>query len=502
MRIIVHNTLNDFVNESLILEKRSHADANVDLSFGEILEKIKQEDPTLENTFLSFRDSLHVTDINPNNTFNTPTGFYCYPLIKFKEAMECKDTFSFREYFPFQSNLRYFVFFKLDERKGVISKYTPEEKLDEYVYRIKEMFQENENVQHITEMFLNGNYEFLPEYYETNSKLQAFWNYIFEVVKFAYGFKKREDTVNKYKILCNKLGINGFIDYGDSYIHKNEPSQAVFFKVKTIGDVFVYDARRHDPSIKYDGNPNVKANKTATYLINNNIRVLPNNINVESIFDVENINKKNIITKSLNPILGNYYYNIYSSDRNCFIFNWDEGLNIEHILGTPFFTTEKGGVKNIHNINSIVNQHPIAKNFSKYYTLGNGKMIYVTSVYGDKSLYDDTNPEPIIDNITFNKDYMGFIVLSNDKEACVISNLNNFQLFGLDPITNPMGQRKILVVFKDGKWNIVKQDYDKDEVSLVMYNWMPNKILEFDEDSMIIRYADEYGLNGVSTVYL
>jgi hypothetical protein len=50
-------------------------------------------------------------------------------------------------------------------------------------------------------------------------------------------------------IICRRIGVNGFIDYeGKGFIHESEPTQAIFFKVKNLGQIFTYETK--DPKLR------------------------------------------------------------------------------------------------------------------------------------------------------------------------------------------------------------------------------------------------------------
>jgi hypothetical protein len=80
-------------------EKRSHPDTNVDQSFNEFFHNLTSKYDS-KDIFVSFRDTQNVTDINPKNQFNTPTGFYCYPLSSY-DYDESMSEYEFRGLFPY-----------------------------------------------------------------------------------------------------------------------------------------------------------------------------------------------------------------------------------------------------------------------------------------------------------------------------------------------------------------------------------------------------------------
>jgi hypothetical protein len=145
--IISENQFEELIQvETFVNEKRANADTNINETFGQFFTKLINYS-RLENIFLSFRRSIDVTDVNPNNQYNTPTGFYTYPLGAYtteidnaynKDTKEINEQ-SFRNIFPYQRELKYMVFFVLKRKEGVLTKNTPKSELDEYVKRVQKL---------------------------------------------------------------------------------------------------------------------------------------------------------------------------------------------------------------------------------------------------------------------------------------------------------------------------------------------------------------------------
>jgi hypothetical protein len=230
-----------------INEKRSHPKTNVDPTFNEFFNNITSK-YNIDDIFVSFRDSVNVTDINPKNKYNTPTGFYSYPLKSYKDKLT-KDIEEneFRTIFPYQSELDYIYFLVVSDKTGLISSETPTDEINGYVKKIHKLYGNINPVKNLCELFLNDKYK--PTYTEPVHNAHKLWLFIFDIL--PYITKGKKETA--YNNLCNKIGIIGFADYyGDKYIHQAEPKQAVFFKVKNIGKIFYYENReRLDGLRKY-----------------------------------------------------------------------------------------------------------------------------------------------------------------------------------------------------------------------------------------------------------
>ena len=71
--------------------------------------------------------------------------------------------------------------------------------------------------------------------------------------------------------------MNGFVDYeGKEYIHSAEPKQSVFFKVKNLGEVFIYEK----PKISDNTFKNAIQNKEYEF-----IKYLANDIKIIKVFN-------------------------------------------------------------------------------------------------------------------------------------------------------------------------------------------------------------------------
>ena len=109
--------------------------------------------------FVSFRDKITVTSINPNNEFETPTGFYSYPMSFYKEKLKYNiSEYNFRKIFPYKSDLQYINFFILKNKSGILDKNTNNDILKGYVKKIKEMYSGNDVIVNACNTYLSDNY--------------------------------------------------------------------------------------------------------------------------------------------------------------------------------------------------------------------------------------------------------------------------------------------------------------------------------------------------------
>ena len=228
--------------KSVINEARRNSETNVDKSFTSFYNKMIEKAP-IENIFVSFREDTHVTDVNPVNVYNTPTGFYSYPLSTFA-IPENPTEDNFRGLFPFGNDREYINFFILKTHDGILTEGTDKSTLDMYVERIKKLHPNVVEVHKLCDSFIANTYS--SDYINEDPERQVyhmthlFWLFLYDVAKAV----QAGNIQNRINLICREIGVNGFIDYGDKYIHRLEPMQAVFFKIKNLGKTFIYEKPR------------------------------------------------------------------------------------------------------------------------------------------------------------------------------------------------------------------------------------------------------------------
>ena len=267
--------------DEFVFEKRSHADTNVDKSFNEFLNDLLAK-YNIDDIFVSFRETKDVTDINPNNQYDTPSGFYTYPLRSYKDRITNDiSEHKFRKVFPYKSDLDYIYFFIPNNLDNVLDADTPKEKVIEYAEKIKTIFKQIV-VGELCDDFilrLNNNSPTLRGKHNTHKLWYLIYNVAKELMT-TQTFDSYTKTNTKpiiFNLICNKIGIYGFADYnGDGFIHTNEPKQAVFFKVKNLGKVFIYEhpklnkeflKDKYNKNISTDGMNYSNVNKVGEFFI-------------------------------------------------------------------------------------------------------------------------------------------------------------------------------------------------------------------------------------------
>ena len=219
----------------IVSEARRNPETNIDEKFSDFYNRMIQKAP-IENIFISFRDTTHVTDVNPKNIYNTPTGFYTYPLVAF-DIPDNPNEVEFRRKFPFANDKEYINFFMLKNHDGILTGGTDKTTLDEYVKKIKKLYNGVGEVEKLCDSFIDGSYS--SDYNKSPvHDTHLLWLLLYDITKDIQNKSKQ----NRINLICRKIGVNGFIDYeGHGFIHPAEPNQAIFFKVKNLGEVFIYE---------------------------------------------------------------------------------------------------------------------------------------------------------------------------------------------------------------------------------------------------------------------
>lgn len=219
----------------VVSEARRNPETNVDENFDEFFNRMIQKAP-IKDVFVSFRDTTHVTDVNPVNAYNTPTGFYTYPLVAFG-IPDNPNEVEFRRKFPFANDKEYINFFMLKNHDGILTSGTDKTTLDEYVKKIKKLYNGVGEIEKLCDSFIDGSYS--SDYKKSPvHDTHLLWLLLYDITKDM----QKKSKQNRINLICRKIGVNGFIDYeGHGFIHPAEPNQAIFFKVKNLGEVFIYE---------------------------------------------------------------------------------------------------------------------------------------------------------------------------------------------------------------------------------------------------------------------
>jgi hypothetical protein len=343
MKTIVRLIKEEFNN--IIYEKRSvEGVVTKDENIGELLDHIYDE-YGFDNTYVSFRDEEHVTKINPNNKFNTPTGLYTYKLSEYIHT-PVYNIENFTKKFPFGSDRDRIYFYILKDDVNVLDSYTDESVLDGYVKQIQQKYKDNNEVNNLCERWLNNEYE--SYYSESKHNTHKFWMFIYDVLAYLYDNKSKiKDGFSK---LCRELGIDGFDDDDCSgWIHPSERCQTVFFRSNLFKDEFI---------LKNEGYGDTKFD--ITKLSDNEIIKLINQNKVSHIYYFDDINKLiDVLKRDVflnNPKLIKHFL---SQSQDAFEILLNEPDFIKYLDGDLDFLRSS-------QIAKIINKHPESIKYFKY----------------------------------------------------------------------------------------------------------------------------------------
>lgn len=481
---IVQENFGNYLIGHELLEKRSHPETNVKETFNDVFNKALSKANNIQNIFVSFRDSLHVSDINPYNDYSTPTGFYCYPLMSY-EVNKNMSIYDFRQAFPFASERRYITFFVVNDNQNVINNDTTFGETVKYVNRIKEKYSKHDpNISKLCDTYLNAQYN--PKGFNVKHDAEKLWLLITDIsFHLSDGVSFNEPTI--FTNICNNVGITGFIDYkGDGYIFKTEPSQAVFFKLKSIGEIFTFDTKSSGSYAKY-----VYDGKTNNF--------------VDPKYDLDNIfSYVSRIYDTQNYIVGHEVeeditaYNIVGANHYLLL---DEWCSFISPLGRRFDNGEalvrikfKDESLNIFNTNTnkflfqnnvdIIQTYPVdiddkpsiisteKDNLIQLYKL-NGQVIPLNSIYDIK--YADNTP---------------FIKVDTGDYYALVSIINGDILFN-DASDIKISNNKAIICNADGKYNVIVQDTNHpDKFNLLFKDWFKYKLVWDNYMDNTIQFLD------------
>lgn len=229
-----------------LLEARRNPDKNPRASINDIIsdeykERGKDQIAGTDNLFVSFTQ-IDKLGINPKSDYNTPLGIYSYPITYVIDQLGDKKA---THKLPFAGDSPYINFFKA--RGNIINIYEIDidevepyfDKIIKYVVEQSSLSPEdvNQRVQELIQDTDSFDYPGRKLWYVTR-KVAA------EILSSVWKTK----TPIAWNKLFRGIGIDGVVDIYDTsgagIIHKNEPTQAVFFSIEAVKDV-----RRHKNSI-------------------------------------------------------------------------------------------------------------------------------------------------------------------------------------------------------------------------------------------------------------
>jgi hypothetical protein len=235
------------VDESQELdEARRNPEVNVDQPIAKQIEQFVDKYKGQEELiFISFRDDVYVTFINPKNVYGTPTGIYTYPWLnfyddKFKKYVKDYLVANVGKNIPFAGERKYMFIYKLKSNQGVLTNRTTYNDTLPYANKLLNLVKNNQNALEIVNTYINDYERYITYYYNDNNFANSYFGDVhkFWVLLYLVGDYitkgKTQDTIGN---LCRAIGVNGFVDFdGKGYIHGNERYQAVFFRGRELFD--------------------------------------------------------------------------------------------------------------------------------------------------------------------------------------------------------------------------------------------------------------------------
>ena len=176
-----------------------------------------------ENLFIGFGD-VNKVGINPSSGYNTPNGFYCYPL---QYILDLPDG-TYGKPFPLDKS-KYCLVIKLIDKANVVDVVDAigEEMSDKLTLRYRRNMQYDIKV-------------------NAKTTIGEVWKHLYSYLRPLHGFDKDDDQdddgTGEPSLLARdvlkffrSLGIDGITDVsGTGTIHPNEPTQAVFFNMRCL----------------------------------------------------------------------------------------------------------------------------------------------------------------------------------------------------------------------------------------------------------------------------
>ena len=193
-----------------------------------------------DNTYASFRQTINTGFINRKNNYDTPTGFYMYPLKSYKEKIASVTSMKqFMQIFPFTPDSLFAFIFTLENTQNILFSSNPDiARINEYVKQIKKKYSKKPSIKTLCEMYFNIEDTYKSRISNENTyknEFQKFWLFIYEIA-FELRNPENEYDSNAYFVkypavytkICLELNIDGFIDDGClGIIFPNEPCQEI-----------------------------------------------------------------------------------------------------------------------------------------------------------------------------------------------------------------------------------------------------------------------------------
>ena len=218
-----------------ILEARKNPDVNYKTAVNDhILNHLDNAEilsgTNEKNSFVSFT-SIDKLGINPKSIYQiTPLGIYAYPSSYIENIVGSEKSMIM---LPFAGDSEYANIFS---GKGNIINLELLEKsqINQYYQKLDEL---------LRKFYGRSNIKSFISFSKHEAKVQTdagiFWQVTYEIANdLAISGKVKGKTTAVWNYLFRKiLGIDGFIDPGLGIIHKNEPTQVVFFSKSAIYNI-------------------------------------------------------------------------------------------------------------------------------------------------------------------------------------------------------------------------------------------------------------------------
>jgi hypothetical protein len=235
------------------------------------------------NIYISFRDSVNVSLINPKNTYGTPTGVYSYPAIDFlPKIKECNTIQEFLDIFPYKgrNDPSFIYFYQLNPKAVAFTNTTTFDEIKPYYQKLIDSYMDKgpyfERILGNVVKYLNKEEDKKDDFYglmkydifagtfydirkdNDETEVQKFWTLTYHL---------SDDDSTRWGNILRKIGIDAFIDHGDGFIHINEPIQAVLLAQKMFNN---FDIAQIDNLAAYK-NEIKKALESGEHIDTNNL---------------------------------------------------------------------------------------------------------------------------------------------------------------------------------------------------------------------------------------
>lgn len=160
--------------------------------------------------------------INTTPKFDTPLGLYTYPLDYLLQRGASANTLF--NVAPFASNKKHITLVELTSSKVVnLQSYN---KYNSDFYKLEEWVLDNYGDDAWSDIE--------NEYSPSGGSGKKIWQLVTTIAEWVEDNKSNKQSITNTMLLQNVLGWEGAIDNGGGIIHKDEPTQAVFFKMSAI----------------------------------------------------------------------------------------------------------------------------------------------------------------------------------------------------------------------------------------------------------------------------